>query len=162
MAVPAGLTIVTNQFDAACASIEKTVRENTRYFGETMANAFQTTARRNAAWVDRKGVARRGLYGKVTVHEGKVVVEMGGTAPNYKKKSKYTDYMELLEWGHESLSRNFPNLAVVYPTYEVIKADFVRQYGAAVFSGASFRMVRSKEASRQRSAKYRARRRGTK
>lgn len=162
MAVPAGLTIVTSQFDAACASIEKTVRENTRYFGYTMANAFQTTARRNAAWVDRKGVARRGLYGKVTVHEGKVVVEMGGTAPNYKKKSVYTDYMELLEWGHESLGRDFPKLSIVYPTYEVIKADFARQYGAAVFSGVSYRMVRSAEASRQRSAKYRARRRGTK
>lgn len=157
MAVPAGVRVVTSQFEAACAEIEKTAKRNTRYFGETMAQAFQTTARRNAAWTDRRGVARRGLYGRVTVRDGKLVVEMGGTAPNYKKKSVYTDYMELLEWGHESLGRNFPKLSVVYPTYELIKADFARQYGDAVFSGVSYRMERSAEASRQRSKLYRRR-----
>lgn len=152
-----GVRIVTSAFEEASRKLEQTVKTNTQYFGETMAKAFETTAKRDATWINRKNVARRGLYGTAKMRDGHVVVEMGGKAQNYKKKSQYDDYMEILEWGHESLGRNFPNLAVVYPTYELIRADYTRQYGRAVFSGVSFRMVRSKAAARTRARKSRAR-----
>ena len=85
---------------------------------------------------------------------------MGGRAENYKRKSPYKDYMELLEFGHESHKRNFPDLAVVFPTYQDIIRDFRRQYGQAAVSGGTYSLNRSKAAARARAKAQRARRRG--
>ena len=154
-----GIKVDASAFEQAAKAIEKQAVKNTQLFAESMARAFETTAKADAPWVDRRGNARRRLYGEAHSTGSRVQVAMGGSAPNYKSKSHYDDYMELLEFGWESQERDFPNLAIVYPTYELIKADFVEQYGKAALSGVRFRISRSKQASRDRSRRWRARQR---
>lgn len=155
----AGLKIDAAAFERAAKAIDKQAAENTRQFAQSMASAFENQAKAGAPWVDRRGNARRRLYGEVQASGSRVRVAMGGSAPNYKSKSHYEDYMELLEFGWESQERNFPNLAIVYPTFELIRADFVEQYGKAALNGVRFRINRSRAASRDRSRRWRARQR---
>ena len=155
----AGLKVDARAFDQAARTLEERAIRNTEAFGKSIAREFETTAKAGAPWTDRHGNARQRLYGEAKRDGKKVTVEMGGSAPNYKRKSKYEDYMELLEFGHESQHRDFPNLAIVYPTFDAIKADFVKQYGQSALSTTRFRISRSREASRDRSRRWRRERR---
>lgn len=154
------MRLVTSSFDQAAAQLRKKVKTNTETFGQSIADTFLHTARRRIEWIDRTGRARRGLFAEVKRGTYNVEVRMGGRAENYKRKSKYEDYMELLEFGHESHKRDFPNLAVVFPTYQDIIKDFRRQYGQAAVSGGTYSLNRSKAAARARAKAQRARRRG--
>lgn len=154
------MKVVTSSFDQAAAQLRKKVKTNTEAFGQSIADTFLHTARRRIEWIDRTGRARRGLFAEVKRGTYNVEVRMGGRAENYKRKSKYEDYMELLEFGHESHKRDFPNLAVVFPTYQDIIKDFRRQYGQAAVSGGTYSLNRSKAAARARAKAQRARRRG--
>ena len=154
------MRMVTSSFDQAAAQLRKRVKTNTEAFGRSIADTFLHTARRRIEWIDRTGRARRGLFAEVKRGTYNVEVKMGGRAENYKRKSPYDDYMELLEFGHESHKRDFPNLAVVFPTYQDIIKDFRRQYGQAAVSGGTYSLNRSKAAARARAKAQRARRRG--
>lgn len=154
------MRVVTSSFDQAAAQLKKKVKTNTETFGQSIADTFLHTARRRIEWIDRTGRARRGLFAEVKRGTYNVEVRMGGRAENYKRKSKYEDYMELLEFGHESHKRDFPDLAVVFPTYQDIIKDFRRQYGQAAVSGGTYSLNRSKAAARARAKAQRARRRG--
>ena len=154
------MRVVTSSFDQAAAQLKKKVKTNTEAFGQSIADTFLHTARRRIEWIDRTGRARRGLFAEVKRGTYNVEVRMGGKAENYKRKSPYDDYMELLEFGHESRKRDFPDLAVVFPTYQDIIKDFRRQYGQAAVSGGTYSLKRSKAAARARAKAQRARRRG--
>ena len=154
------MRVVTSSFDQAAAQLRKKVKTNTEAFGRSIADTFLHTARRRIEWTDRTGRARRGLFAEVKRGTYNVEVKMGGRAENYKRKSPYEDYMELLEFGHESHKRNFPDLSVVFPTYQDIIRDFRRQYGQAAVSGGTYSLNRSKAAARARAKAQRARRRG--
>lgn len=154
-----GVKLDTGAFEQAAQALDERAIRNTEAFGKIMAREFETTAKANAPWTDRHGNARARLYGEAKREGKKVTVAMGGSAPNYKRRSKYEDYMELLEFGHESQHRDFPNLAIVYPTFDAIKEDFKEQYGQSALSAARFRIKRSREASRERSRRWRRERR---
>jgi hypothetical protein len=66
--------------------------------------------------------------------------------------------MEILEFGHNSLERDFPDLSIVYPTAEAIEKDIRAEFGDAALRGA-FRpkFVRSRRAVRTRKRKFRER-----
>ena len=148
------MRLVTSSFDQAAAQLRKKVKTNTEAFGRSIADTFLHTARRRIEWTDRTGRARRGLFAEVKRGTYNVEVKMGGRAENYKRKSPYEDYMELLEFGHESHHRKFPYLAVVYPTYEFILSDFRAQYGRAAVSGGTYSLKRSKEAAQARAKRH--------
>lgn len=154
------MRLVTSSFDQAAVQLQKRVKTNTETFGRAIAAAYLRTARNHILWIDRTGRARRGLFAEVKMGTYNVEVKMGGRAENYKRKSPYDDYMELLEFGHESHKRDFPDLAVVFPTYQDIIRDFRRQYGQAAVSGGTYSLNRSKAAARARARAQRARRRG--
>lgn len=146
-------------FERAAQRLAALARTNAMVFGQSVARAFETRARSGAAWTDRTGAARRRLYGRIASGSGgKVVVEMGGSAPNYKAgRRSYPDYMEILEFGGNSLSRNFPDLSIVYPTFEAIRQDAVKQYGQAALSSGGVRMYRDRGAARRRGQAFRRR-----
>lgn len=148
------MRLVTSSFDQAAAQLQKRVKTNTETFGRAIAAAYLRIARNHILWIDRTGRARRGLFAEVKMGTYNVEVKMGGRAENYKRKSKYDDYMELLEFGHESHHRKFPYLAVVYPTYEFILSDFRAQYGRAAVSGGTYSLKRSKEAAQARAKRH--------
>ena len=148
------IRVRTNAFDLAVAQMQKKVKANTETFGRAIAEAYLRKARKHILWTDRTGRARRGLFAKVKVGTYSVEVQMGGKAKNYKSKSKYGDYMELLEFGHESHDRDFPYLAVVYPTYELIISNFRVQYGRAAVRGGTYSLNRSLEAAQLRAKRY--------
>ena len=154
------MKLVTTSFEKAAQQLERTVKSNTQVFGQTIANTFVRTARGDIRWTDRKGRARRGLFANVETGTANVTITMGGKADNYKRKSQYDDYMEILEFGYLSKKRNFPNLAVVYPTFESIKADVAKQYGSAALSGGKYSLKRSKAAARSRAKAARERNKG--
>jgi hypothetical protein len=82
---------------------------------------------------------------------------MGGSAPDPgKTKSAYPDYLEILEFGHGSLKRKFPDLAVLYPTRDALAEGIRAQYGDATLRGMTgFRIPRSKIALRVRARAFR-------
>lgn len=157
-----GISVVTTGFMRAAAALSVKVKVNSVVFAGYLANKYRTRARANALWHDRSGTARSGLDAVVETGESRVTVRMGGYAQNRSKKSRYKDYMELLEFGHNSSCRYFPNLAIIYPTFDVIKAEAIEQFGEAALGNGvagSVSMVRSREAARQRAKNYRARHR---
>ena len=144
-------------FEGRMDEMKRLAARNAQTFGESVARAFERRAKAGAPWVDRTGAARRNLYGKCTASGGRVIVEMGGRAPNYKAgRRSYPDYMEILEFGGGSLSRSFPDLSIVYPTFDSIKDEAVRQYGECAIK-ASGGIYRDRAASRRRVQAFRRR-----
>lgn len=154
-----GLKIDTSDFMRATAAVMERARKNTLRFAESAAAEFQTAAKTGAPWVDKSGTARGNLYGKASQSGMKTVIEMGGSAPN-AGNAEYPDYMEILEFGHNSLRRDFPDLSILYPTRDALAEGIKEQYGDAVLRGMTgFKIPRSKSAMRARSRRWRERQR---
>ncbi len=153
-----GLKIDTGDFERATRALQAGVRKNVLHYAQALAAEAQRAARANAAWVDRSGVARRGLASAAEQTGTRTTIALGGSAPNRAKHSEYDDYMEILEFGHNSLERDFPDLSIVYPTAEAIEKDIRAEFGDAALRGA-FRpkFVRSRRAVRTRKRKFRER-----
>jgi len=154
-----GFKIDTSDFEKATAALKERARKNTLRFAEAAAAEFERTAKTDAPWVDRSGTARSNLYGKADQKGDVTRIEMGGSAPNKNKtKSAYPDYLEILEFGHNSLKRDFPDLSVLYPTRDALAEGIRQQYGDAVLRGMTgFKIPRSKAAMRARSIAFRKR-----
>ena len=154
-----GFKIDTSDFLRATAAVKERAQKNTLRFAESAAAEFERSAKTDAAWVDRSGTARRNLYGKADQNGNRTRIEMGGSAPNLgATKSAYPDYMEILEFGHNSLKRNFPDLSILYPTRDALAEGIKAQYGDAVLRGMTgFKIPRSKAAMRVRARNFRNR-----
>lgn len=153
-----GLKIDTSDFMRATAAANELVKKNTLNYAMAVAAEAQQSAQAGAAWVDRSGTARRNLMSGAEQTGTRTTIVISGSAPNAAKHSEYPDYMEILEFGHESLSRNFPDLSIVYPTAEAIEKEIRAGFGDAALRGA-FRpkFVRSRVAVRTRKRKFRER-----
>lgn len=156
-----GFRIDTSDFLRATAALHERAQKNTLRFAESAASEFERSAKTDAPWVDRSGTARRNLYGKADQSGTRTRIEMGGSAPNENKTSAaYPDYMEILEFGHNSLKKNFPDLAILYPTRDALAEGIRKQYGDAVLRGMTgFKIPRSKAAMRVRTRNFRMRQR---
>lgn len=125
-----GFQIDTSGFDRATRELQRMAQRNTQAYGRVIARSYESHAKSDAPWVDRRGNARRKLYGTSTTSSSRVQVEMGGTAPNYKRGPlSAADYMEYLEFANKK------KYAVVYPTAEAIEADVLQHYGEAALQG---------------------------
>lgn len=156
-----GFKFDASDFERATAALKERAQKNTLRFAEAAAAEFERSAKENAPWVDRSGTARSNLYGKAEQKGTYTRIEMGGSAPN-KNKSKraYPDYMEILEFGHNSLKRDFPDLSILYPTRDALAEGIRQQYGDAVLRGMTgFKIPRSKTAMRARVRAFRERQR---
>ncbi len=153
-----GFKIDTSDFLRATGAAKELVKKNTLHYAQAVASEAQRAAKADAAWVDRSGTARRSLTSTAEQSGSRTTIAIGGSAPNKAANSDYDDYMEILEFGHESLSRNFPDLSVVYPTAEAIEKEIRAGFGDAALRG-SFRprLVRSKRALKTRQRKFRER-----
>lgn len=139
------MKIDTRAFDSAMKALDQLAKDNARSFGQSVARAFERNARQGAGWRDRSGAARRNLFGRCEGGGGRVLVRMGGSAPNYKRGPRsYADYLELLEFGHGG------RYAIVYPTFEMIRDDAVEQYGKNAIQSGGVCVYRDKAAARRR------------
>lgn len=156
-----GFKVDASDFLRATEAVKERAQKNTLRFAESAAEEFERAAKTDAPWVDRSGTARRSLYGKASQNGTRTQIEMGGSAPNKNKTSSaYPDYLEILEFGHGSLKRNFPDLAILYPTRDALAEGIKKQYGDAVIRGMTgFKIPRSKTAMRARARAFRARQR---
>ena len=156
-----GFKIDASDFLRATAALNERAQKNTLRFAESAAEEFERAAKKDAPWVDRSGTARSSLYGKALQKGNFTQIEMGGSAPNKSAtKSAYPDYLEILEFGHNSLKKNFPDLAVLYPTRDALVEGIRKQYGDAVFRGMTgFKIPRSRAAMRVRSRNFRTKQR---
>lgn len=154
-----GFKVDLSDFLRATDAVKERAQKNTLRFAESAAAEFERSAKADAPWVDRSGTARMNLYGKALQSGTKTQIEMGGSAPNKNKtKSAYPDYLEILEFGHNSLKRDFPDLSVLYPTRDALAEGIREQYGDAVLRGMTgFKIPRSKAAMRARSIAFRKR-----
>jgi hypothetical protein len=154
-----GLNIDSSDFLRATAALKERAQKNTLRFAEVAAEEFQRATKADAPWVDRSGTARGNLYGKADQSGNRTRIEMGGSAPNENKtNAAYPDYMEILEFGHNSLKRDFPDLAILYPTRDALAEGIRQQYGDAVLRGMTgFKIPRSKAAMRVRARNFRMR-----
>jgi len=153
-----GFRLDTSAFDKATKAMSEMVKKNTLHYAQAVAAEAQRSARAEARWVDRSGTARRNLTSAAEQSGTSTRIAIGGSAPNRAKHSEYDDYMEILEFGHESLSRNFPDLSIIYPTAEAVRKEIQEGFGDAALRGA-FRpkLVRSRRAVRTRKRKFRER-----
>ena len=153
-----GFKVDMSDFERATKALKEGAKKNTLHYAQAVAAEAQRAARSDAAWVDRSGTARRNLTSAAEQSGTRTTIAIGGSAPSKAKHSDYDDYMEILEFGHESLSRNFPDLSVVYPTAEAIEKEIRAGFGDAALRG-SFRpkLVRSRRAVQARKRKFRER-----
>ena len=156
-----GFKVDMSDFLRATEAVKERAKKNTLRFAESAASEFERAAKADAPWVDRSGTARRSLYGKAKQSGAYTQIEMGGSAPNKgTAKGAYPDYLEILEFGHNSLKRNFPDLSVLYPTRDALAEGIRQQYGDAVLRGMTgFKIPRSKTAMRVRARAFRERQR---
>jgi len=154
-----GFKIDASDFLRATAAVQERAQKNTLRFAESAASEFERAAKTDAPWVDRSGTARRSLYGKADQNGNRTRIEMGGSAPNTgATHSAYPDYLEILEFGHGSLKRDFPDLSVLYPTRDALAEGIRKQYGDAALRGMTgFKIPRSKAAMRVRARNFRKR-----
>lgn len=125
-----GIRFVTAGFDRATKALQDNARRNTQTYGRVLAQSYETEAKRDAPWTDRRGNARRHLYGTSSAAGSTVRVEMGGAAPNYKNTPMAAkDYMEYLEFA------NGGKFATVYPTAEAIADSVTEDFGDAALRG---------------------------
>lgn len=118
-------------FQKAVSELRQQARKNTETYGRTLARTYEVEAKSGAPWVDRRGNARRHLYGISAASGTRVRVEMGGSAPNYKPRTALSaaDYMEYLEFDHGGRH------AIVYPTADAIMYDVKNNFGEAALKG---------------------------
>jgi hypothetical protein len=156
-----GFKIDASDFLRATAAINERAQKNTLRFAESAASEFERSAKTGAPWVDRSGTARKSLYGRADQSGNRTRIEMGGSAPNKNKTSSaYPDYLEILEFGHNSLKKDFPDLSILYPTRDALAEGIRQQYGDAVLRGMTgFKIPRSKAAMRVRARNFRNRQR---
>lgn len=149
------LTIDTSGFDRAARAIAEQARTNTQNYGREIAREYEQTAKHDAPWTDRKGIARSGITGSVKANGDRVEVHMGASAKNYRKMGPRSvkDYMEALEFAMDK------RYAVVYPTFEAIKNDVIEQYGRAALTGARLVIRRDKAWAKRRQARWAERKR---
>ena len=120
----------TSGFVKGTQEIQRMVQRNTQTYGRVLASKFESEAKGNAPWVDRKGNARMHLYGKSTTNGTRVQVEMGGSAPNYKGGALAAkDYLEYLEFDHGK------KYAAVFPNAQAIQAGIADTFGDAALHG---------------------------
>lgn len=125
-----GFKVNASDFNRCTREIERMVQRNTAAYGQNLAREFESEAKSGAPWTDRRGSARGKLYGTSTASGGRVRVEMGGSAPNYKRGPlSASDYMEYLEFDHGG------RFAVVFPTAEAIAEDVREHFGEAALEG---------------------------
>ncbi len=148
-----GFTLDTSGFDRATKAIQDGVRRNTQTYGRVLAQTFETEAKSGAPWVDRRGNARTHLYGTTTTSGNRVRVEMGGSAPNYKRGPKTVpDYLEILEFDFKK------KYAIVEPTAEAIFDEALQNFGEAALNGHTSPRIsikRDKAAARERARRRR-------
>lgn len=152
-----GIRIVDESFQTATTALQEQARKNALQFAQSAANSFTSAAKAGAPWTDRRGIARRNLFGRASQTGDRTVMTFGGEAPNYKPytkkaKKRYPDYMELLEFS------NGRKYAVIYPLVGDIKDDIRAQFGNAILQGTGkIQLNRSASAMKQRRKEYRKR-----
>lgn len=153
-----GFKIDTSDFEKASGVLKGLVKKNTLAYAQAVAAEAEKTAKADAPWVDRSGTARSNLTSAAEQSGTRTTIAIGGSAPNRAKHSEYDDYMEILEFGHESLTRNFPDLSIIYPTAEAIEKEIRDGFGDAALRG-RFRpkLYRSRRALRTRKQRFRER-----
>lgn len=150
----AGFKIITDGFDRGTRQIAANARRNVRTYGDHVAGEYARTAKHDAPWTDRRGVARRGIASAVTQTGDKVTVRMGASAANYKRGAhSVKDYMEYLEFDNKK------KYAVVFPTVKSMRDGVVKGFGNAALTGVFVKVERDKAAARVRARKYRAKQR---
>ena len=153
-----GFKIDTSDFMRATKALKEGVKKNTLHYAQALASEAQRAARSEAAWVDRSGTARRNLMSAADQKGAQTTIAIGGSAQNKSKRSEYGDYMEILEFGHESMQRNFPDLSIVYPTADAVVAQIRAEFGNAALRGTyRVNLIRSKLALKTRKRKFRER-----
>ena len=147
-----GIRIVDESFQTATTALQEQARKNALQFAQSAANSFTLAAKAGAPWTDRRGIARRNLFGRASQTGDRTVMTFGGSAPNYTHYKRYPDYMELLEFANEG------QYAIVYPLVGDIKDDIRGQFGNAVLQGTGkIKLNRSASAMKQRRKEYRKR-----
>ena len=148
-----GFTVNASDFNRATKVLQESVRKNVQTYGSTLAATFEQQAKGGAPWVDRRGSARAHLYGTMTASGSRVRVEMGGSAPNYKRGPKSSpDYLEYLEYDF------LKKYAIVEPTAEAIFDDVRQNFGEAALFGKRhprIRIQRDKLAAKERARRKR-------
>lgn len=148
-----GFTVNASDFDRATKVLQESVRRNVQTYGSTLAATFERDAKGGAPWVDRRGNARAHLFGVMTASGNRVRVDMGGSAPNYKRGPKSSpDYLEYLEFDHGG------RFSIVEPTAEAIFDDVRQNFGEAALFGKSrprMRIQRDKLAAKERARRKR-------
>ena len=125
-----GFTVNASDFNRATKVLQESVRRNVQTYGSTLAATFEQQAKGGAPWVDRRGNARAHLFGTMTASGNRVRVDMGGSAPNYKRGPKSSpDYLEYLEYDF------LKKYAIVEPTAEAIFDDVRQNFGEAALFG---------------------------
>lgn len=125
-----GFTVNASDFHRATKVLQESVRRNVQTYGSTLAATFEQDAKGGAPWVDRRGNARAHLFGVMTASGNRVRVDMGGSAPNYKRSPLAAkDYLEYLEFDHGK------RFSVVMPTAEAIFDDVRQNFGEAALYG---------------------------
>lgn len=148
-----GFTVNASDFNRATKVLQESVRRNVQTYGSTLAATFEQQAKGGAPWVDRRGNARAHLYGSMTASGNRVRVDMGGSAPNYKRGPKSSpDYLEYLEFDHGG------RFSIVMPTAEAIFDDVRQNFGGAALFGKShprMRIQRDRLAAKERARRKR-------
>lgn len=143
-----GFTVNASDFNRATKVLQQSVRNNVQTYGSTLAATFEQQAKGGAPWVDRRGNARAHLFGTMTASGNRVRVDMGGSAPNYKRGPKSSpDYLEYLEFDHGG------RFSIVMPTAEAIFDDVRQNFGEAALYGKSrpgMRIQRDRLAAKER------------
>lgn len=125
-----GIRVDDSGFVKGTEDLKKKVSRNTLSYGREISQSFQYTARKDAPWVDRKGVARRGLKGNAFAIGTRVRVEMGGRAHNYKAGAHSAkDYTEFLEFANQK------KFAAIYPTADPLREKAIEDFGDAALKG---------------------------
>ena len=147
-----GLQVMDASFQKATKALVEGARKNTLNYGKTIAAQFKEEARREAGWMDHRGVARRGFDGDAELRGNVVRVGMGARAKNYKRGPKSSeDYMEYLEFDY------YGKYAIVYPMVNSMRKGIVQNFGTAALKGGyKMRIQRDKEAMRARKTWHRA------
>ena len=118
-----GIRIVDESFQTATTALQEQARKNALQFAQSAANSFTLAAKAGAPWTDRRGIARRNLFGRASQTGDRTVMTFGGSAPNYthykRATKRYPDYMELLEFANEG------QYAIVYPLVGDIKLSLI-------------------------------------
>ena len=153
-----GFRIDTSDFLRATSAINERAQRNTLRFVESAASEFERAAKPSAVGGPvrhstdqpvRQGVARRNPDAD---RNGRLRSEQE------QDEQRHPDYLEILEFGHNSLKRDFPDLSVLYPTRDALVEGIKAQYGDAVLRGMTgFKIPRSKAAMRARARAFRKR-----